>query len=734
MNVRAKNLYLMLSLMGGLISGCTLDIKLENLPSSSVTPVISTVEYSSRLYRDSYSQSGHTEHTATNIGNGKILVVGGRISSAGIFPTNSIEIFDTSTKRWTVGPTFAHPSLGHTATLLADGTVLLVGGSDFDMSTTTVYSTVYSYDPTTNTLTQKASMSVPRSRHTATLLNDGTVLVVGGLTTVGATATVELYDPVANTWTLKASRSVSIGYHTATLLSDGKVFVAGGANAAQLAQASAAVYDPGTNTWTAAPNLAQARGNHSATLLDDGKVLVAGGYASNSGLTSAVLYNPATNTFSNAAAMPEGRASHSATYVKGWVVLAGGMSNSVIAYDSSVAYNSYTNTWVSLGTLTNARSGHSGNLVGETLFALAGSDSVGGGLGVGDSLKLTTLIDADDYAGAALGLPSWEATATLAEGRIMHKMIVLNNGKVLATGGAKFNVPQASTAVFNPSANLWTAGPNMSEGRFYHTMTTLPSGKIFIAGGATTGMVPSTTADIYDPATNTFSTITLPHARYAHGALLLANGKLMLTGGADGGGFLLDTDLYDEATNSWSTLTARPAGGYLESISALPANKFLLSGPFGSYIYDGTNDTWTATNPTTARAYHTAEVLPDGKVMLIGGQDGGSVILSSTEIYDPVANSWSAGPSLPIPVGAHTSAAMNSGKIAVLGGQSTSGQYLAKVYFYDPTTSQWTEGTAMSDARSFHACVLMPNDRVVVYGGQSNIFGFLPFWEQILDP
>ena len=147
--------------------------------------------------------------------------------------------------------------------------------------------------------TPTGNLNTAHYYHTATLLQDGKVLVAGGWDAFGVPITsAELYDPATGAWTPTTSNlNTARAYHTATLLQDGKVLVASGWDATLAHTNSAELYNPATGLWTTTGNLNTARHSHTATLLQDGKVLVAGGGdAFGVPITSAELYNPATTT------------------------------------------------------------------------------------------------------------------------------------------------------------------------------------------------------------------------------------------------------------------------------------------------------------------------------------------------------------------------------------------------------------------------------------------------------
>src|SRR5919202_3477224 len=175
----------------------------------------------------------------------------------------------------------------HTATLLPTGQVVVVGGHDGSRRGANALGSAERYDPAADRWTAVRPMVAPRAYHTATLLPDGRILVVGGRggNAQGGAAlnTVELYNPATDTWTGAAPLATPRSNHTATLLPDGRVLVVGGAETRSgllTPVPSAEIYDPAANSWTAVGPLGTARSGHTATLLSDGRVIVAGGGSS----------------------------------------------------------------------------------------------------------------------------------------------------------------------------------------------------------------------------------------------------------------------------------------------------------------------------------------------------------------------------------------------------------------------------------------------------------------------
>ena len=209
----------------------------------------------------------------------------------------------------------------HTATLLNNGKVLLAGGFDGSNSAS---ATAELYDPAAGTFSATGNLNTAREYHTATLLNNGKVLIVGGFdSTNSATANAELYDPVAGTFSPTGSLNTARGYHTATLLTNGKVLIAGGVDSTNSVSASAELYDPVAGTFAPTGSLSAAREYHTATLLNNGTVLLAGGF-NGSVLASAELYDPTAGAFTTTSNLNVAREYHTATLLNNGTVLVSG--------------------------------------------------------------------------------------------------------------------------------------------------------------------------------------------------------------------------------------------------------------------------------------------------------------------------------------------------------------------------------------------------------------------------
>jgi hypothetical protein len=224
----------------------------------------------------------HSSHTSTLLNTGKVLVAGWGNATA--------ELFDPTTATFAQTGSMATPRLSHTATLLNNGKVFLAGGAQGPPTNIKVLAEAELYDPVTTSFSPTlGSLATARELHTASLLAGGKVILMGGLdTTFKALASAELFDPNTQSFTSAGSMATARAYHTATVLKDGTVLVIGGSDGTA-PLATAEVYDPLAGTFSPTGSMGAARASHTATLLNDGRVLVTGGNAP-AALATAELY------------------------------------------------------------------------------------------------------------------------------------------------------------------------------------------------------------------------------------------------------------------------------------------------------------------------------------------------------------------------------------------------------------------------------------------------------------
>jgi len=312
----------------------------------------------------------------------------------------------------------------HTATLLDNGQVLIAGGLANINNNGSALASAELYAPAAGTFTPTGSLNTARGCHTATLLENGQVLIAAGCSANGALASAELYSPAAGTFTATGSLNVARGMPTATLLDNGQVLITGGVDTYDNSLASAELYNPVTGTFTLTGSMNTSRVWHTATLLNDGQVLITGGWNSTSGLlASAELYNPATGTFALTASMGVAVNAQTATLLNGGnVLVAGGWGNSADVA-TAVLYNPAAGTFTSTGPLNTARDTFTATLLNNGTVLIAGGEA-----GDGSPILATAEIY-DPVAG------TFTLTGSMSAARLEPTATLLNNGTVLVAGG-----------------------------------------------------------------------------------------------------------------------------------------------------------------------------------------------------------------------------------------------------------------------------------------------------------
>jgi len=326
-----------------------------------------------------------------------------------------------------------------------------------------------------------ARMSVPRRAHTATVLKDGRVLVVGG-SLVGAPG--EVYDPETGGWSQTKLAFFHWDYgHTATLLLDGRVLVAGGYTDPTIPNKSAQIFDPDSGKWSdVGPMLEPRRQGHVAATLLDGRILVAGG-AKELGpvLDSTEIYDPVSNTWSEGAKLSEPRRDFAlATLPDGRLLVAGGTDLTVSVMESVETYDPASNTWVPKAPTNHGYS--------QLILTVLSSPQwpAGAVLVTGSELEGT----AEIYN---IGTDTW-MTVDQAPTSWGHTATALADGRILVTGGQ-----DNSVTIFDPRTQKWQALEGMSSQRYFHTASVLPDGKVLLVGGWDEAGMPLDTAELYTP-------------------------------------------------------------------------------------------------------------------------------------------------------------------------------------------------------------------------------------------
>jgi hypothetical protein len=384
-----------------------------------------------------------------------------------------------------------------------------------------------------------------RAGHSATLLSNGKVLVVGGYNGQDRLASAEIYDPATGMWTATGSLKLGRTIHAAALLGNGKVLVAGGAISGTSSTATCELYDSATGTWTNTGAMLTARESPAATLLPDGTVLVAGGFNRDRAvdLSSAELYDPATGTWSGAGTLPTARNIPTATLLfDGRVLVTGGaVGRSLTSHATAELFDPVTRSWTSAASMKSARQLYRATLLPNGQVLVAG--------GISGAVVLSQAELYDPATG------TWSLTRSFSQKRAGYTATLLPNGKVLAVAGFNDFSTSAvldSAELYDPATRRWTAAGTLATARDAQTATLLPSGQVLFAAGAQES--PSTwlsSAELYD---STAGPITLVNPRCrTNGAF-----QFVFTGAPNATNTVLATTNAAQPWSEWTDLGAAP--------------------------------------------------------------------------------------------------------------------------------------------------------------------------------
>lgn len=364
------------------------------------------------------------------------------------------------------------------------------------------------------------TMIEARAHHSATVLDNGQILLAGGIGSNGALSSIELYDPLEGGW-IKPPASAQMGNarhkHTATFFLDmegkGHVLVVGGEDGSALNSAES--YDTAAGTWSSGPTMAEARSGHTAALLGDHRrVLIAGGDNGQQALSSMEIFD-ATQAPWSFQAMPPltmARARHTATLLREGLVLIAGGDNRKEALNSAELFDPAKGQWIEgAPSMGGPRAGHSATLLHDGRVLVAGGQS---GVNGGAALNTVEIYDPNPEDKPVV-LPEdgrWcTIAAPMAEARSGHTATLLDNGMVLMVGGEGANGALNSVELYDPKrpsalkhdcdcdCGAWEDAGSLGDARVGHTAARLPDGSVLIAGGMGARVLAS--AELYKPET-----------------------------------------------------------------------------------------------------------------------------------------------------------------------------------------------------------------------------------------
>jgi Galactose oxidase, central domain len=377
-------------------------------------------------------------------------------------------------------------------------------------------------------------------------------------------------------------------------------------------------------------------------------------------------------------------------------------------------------TWTGAGRLAFGRAGHTATVLGTGRVLITG--------GQDDETKRGSTAELYDPS-------TGRFTATvvpMAESRAQHSATLLRDGKVLLQGGLDADDNGTVLAeLFDPVSGQFRPAGRPSERRARHTATMLQDGRVLVVGGEGDKTAPRS-AELF--AASGFVAVATPlrKPRIHHTATPLADGRVLLAGG-DGEAAAGSIELFDPASSSFVPGAGDLASPRREHTATLLRDGLVLiaggiaaqsSGPIKidphtAELVDPTGRIATVVLPMpTARAAHTATLLPSGKVLLAGGSgDAGATY----EIFDPKARSFSAKKALLHPRhGGQTATLLPSGAVLLAGGHADDSEKLftAEVELFDPLDDKYTETAAqMVTTHIHHTSTRLLNGRVLIFGG-----------------
>jgi hypothetical protein len=330
-------------------------------------------------------------------------------------------------------------------------------------------------------------------------------------------------------------------------------------------------------------------------------------------------------------------------------------------------------------------------------------------------------------AGPTLSHGVFKATGSMLVQRDHPGVALLTDGRVLVVGGTIDQLALPSAQLYDPASGRWRATGSMQTGIPRPTSVVLADGRVLVAGGGV--------AELYDPVTGSFTPAGSTIAwRFGGTATLLADGRVLLAGGggqSEVAPFLASAEIFDPVTGKFSKTGSMKAGREQAQAVRLSDGRILIvGGDQGAYadahilssaeIYDPSTGKFTETGQMRdARTDFTATLLPDGRVLVAGGQgpNPDAKAVATAELYDPVTGTFTPTGSMATGRIGHCAVPLLTGMILVAGGASSN---RGPAELFDPATGSFRPtGTGLADQRQRVSGVRLPFGHVLVFGIES---------------
>lgn len=301
----------------------------------------------------------------------------------------------------------------------------------------------------------------------------------------------------------------------------------------------------------------------------------------------------------------------------------------------------------------------------------------------------------------------WRERAPMASSRWAFDAVVLDDGRVLVAGSG------GPAELYDPASDSWKAtGPahGVYDGA---TLTKLGDGRVLMAGNAYTSEV---AAELFDPTTDSWSVTGQPlHSRAYHAAELLEDGTVLVASGIVSGNVgVASAERFDPMSESWSPAGTLTAGEALASLTELADGRVLLVSLDACEIYEPSTNMWTVTSsPASDRLYHSAALLPNGRVLVSGG-----VYAPTAEVFYPSSGTWVPVPPPAVHRFGAPAVTLPSGRLLVAGGGGRNLETtLTSAEVYDPASESWLQVGGLVGQRAFQAMAVLESGEVLAIGG-----------------